>query len=330
MFDLIALKDFLVLCQTKSFSRAADRCHVSVSGLSRRIQSLEQWLGAPVFDRRKQCLDLTDAGHRLQAVSSEVVYALEGLRKSIRQDGDCRALEVRFAAPHILSAVFFTDWITRLHSEFGSAKFSVNSDLLPECFQMLDEGSADFVVALTDATGGVQAQLGDRSMTQYPTLELGQERLLPVCAPGATGAPLMPLLGGDNESVSFLGYAPECHLGWALQPLLAAHPELHLEQRHGATLTDGLRFMAVSGLGVAWLPETLIRHDLDSRRLVRAGNATFDVPMRFTILRRPCGLPAQTERIWTYLKTLADDQSLALQSAEPDESCDPDRETALA
>ncbi|VFS88724.1 transcriptional regulator [Pseudomonas aeruginosa] len=26
---------------------------VSVSGLSRRIQTLEQWLGAPVFERHK-------------------------------------------------------------------------------------------------------------------------------------------------------------------------------------------------------------------------------------------------------------------------------------
>ncbi|MFO6382570.1 LysR family transcriptional regulator, partial [Pseudomonas aeruginosa] len=48
MIDLVMLKDFLVLCRIKSFSRAAQECHVSVSGLSRRIQTLEQWLGAPV------------------------------------------------------------------------------------------------------------------------------------------------------------------------------------------------------------------------------------------------------------------------------------------
>lgn len=330
MFDLIALKDFLVLCQTKSFSKAADRCHVSVSGLSRRIQSLEQWLGAPVFDRRKQSLDLTEAGHRLQAVSSEIVYALEGLRKSIRLDGDRRALEVRFAAPHIMSAIFFTDWITRLHSEFSSAKFSVNSDLLPECFQMLEEGSADFVVALADADGGVQAQLGDRDLGHYPSLDLGQERLMPVCAADAQGEPRMRLETDREESVSFLGYAPECHLGWALQPLLAAHPELRLDQRHSSTLTDGLRVMALSGLGVAWLPQTLIRHDLESGKLVRAGEPSLDVPLRFTVLRRPCGLPAQTERIWSYLKALAEQKDPVPALTEFGMSHIQDREAALA
>lgn len=39
MIDLVMLKDFLVLCRIKSFSRAAQECHVSVSGLSRRIQT---------------------------------------------------------------------------------------------------------------------------------------------------------------------------------------------------------------------------------------------------------------------------------------------------
>lgn len=306
MIDLIALKDFLVLCQTKSFSRAAERCHVSVSGLSRRIQSLEQWLGMPVFDRRKQALELTDAGRRLQAVSSEVVFALDGLRKSLRSDGERQALDVRFAAPHVMSAVFFPDWMPRMHGAFGAAKFSVHSDLLPDCFQMLDEGSTDFVVALFDAAGGVEASLGDRSLAQYQTLDLDEEWLLPVCAPNATGGPLFNLKDRSAEPVSFLGYAPECHLGWGLQPLLAAHPDLPLDQRHTSTLTDGLRLMAVSGLGVAWLPETMVRHDLDSRRLVRAGDASFDVPLRLTVLRRSGELTTEAERVWRYLGAMAD------------------------
>ncbi len=40
MIDLVMPGDFLVLCRIKSFSRAAQECHVSVSGLSRRIQTL--------------------------------------------------------------------------------------------------------------------------------------------------------------------------------------------------------------------------------------------------------------------------------------------------
>ncbi|MEZ2298317.1 LysR family transcriptional regulator [Variovorax sp. RCC_210] len=306
MIDLVTLKDFLVLCQVRSFSRAAERCHVSVSGLSRRIQGLEQWLGAPVFDRRKAALELTEPGQRLLAVSSEVVYALEGLRKSIKADGEDRQSRIRFAAPHIMSAVFFPDWVPRLHNDFKSARFSVDSDNLPECVEMLRDGSADYAVALFDEAGAVAARLGTAfDAGDFRMLELGHERLVPVSAPNAAGRPRFDLHDCTGEPISFLGYADECHLGWSLQPLLQRYGELRLRQDHGASLADGLRFMALSGLGVAWLPHALVREDMHAGRLVRAGEAAFDVALRFTLLRRPDALATQAERLWRYLSDLA-------------------------
>ncbi len=107
MIDLVMLKDFLVLCRIKSFSRAAQECHVSVSGLSRRIQTLEQWLGAPVFERHKHALELTEAGRQLQGVAQDAVRALDNLRQSIRERDEDAQRRIRFCAPHILSSVFF-------------------------------------------------------------------------------------------------------------------------------------------------------------------------------------------------------------------------------
>ncbi len=309
MIDLVALKDFLVLCQFRSFSRAAERCHVSVSGLSRRIQGLEQWLGAPLFDRRKAALELTGAGQRLQAVATEVVYALEGLRKSVRSDARDRQQRIRFCAPHIMSAVFFPDWIPRLHSDFRDAKFSVESDNLPECLAMLDEGAADYAVALFDEGGTVARRLG-LSADGLRALELGRERLLPVSAPNAAGRPLYDLAQAGGRPVSFLGYADECHLGWSLRPLLD-RLDLDLRQSHNASLTDGLRLMALSGLGVAWLPLSLVRADLDARRLVPAGGAAFELPLRLMLLRHEAELAAQAERLWQYLMAQAEPAPVA-------------------
>jgi len=304
MADLNTLKDFLVLCQTKSFSRAAERCHVSVSGLSRRIQVLEQWAGVPLFDRHKTALEVTDAGQRLQAVATEVVYALEGLRKSVREDRSIEQWRIRFAAPHIMSAVFFPDWIPRLHEDFKDAKFSVESDNLPECFTLLDEGRVDYVVALFDQRSAVTTRLGLSSEGHhYLCLELGDEHLVPVSAPNAAGQPLFDLEKGGSRPLSFLGYAEECHLGWSLQHALQAHG-LVLQRNHSASLTEGLRFMALSKLGVAWLPQTLVRDDLAAKRLVRAGAHTFDVPLHLTLLRRPAPLAAQAQRLWDHLESL--------------------------
>ncbi|MPM73506.1 HTH-type transcriptional regulator YjiE [bioreactor metagenome] len=305
MVDLTSLKDFLVLCQVKSFSRASERCHVSISGLSRRIQGLEQWLGAPVFDRHKSALELTDAGHRLQAVASEVVYALEGVRKSVRDNAEDQQLRIRFAAPHVMSAIFFPDWIPKLHNDFRSAKFSVDSDNLPECVGMLHDGAADYVVALLDDANAVGARMGwSADAKGLERLTLGEERLIPVSAPNAAGQPLFDL-SRPEPSISFLGYAEECHLGWALQPHLHHWQFLNLQQRHSASLTDGLRFMALSQLGLAWLPETLVRNDLLGKRLIRAGDASFDIPLRYTLMRSPHPLGTQAEALWASLSRMA-------------------------
>lgn len=182
----------------------------------------------------------------------------------------------RFCAPHIMSAVFFPDWIPRLHSDFRDAKFSVESDNLPECLALLDEGAADYAVALFDAGGAVARRVGlSAEGGGLRWLELGGERLVPVSAPNAAGRPLYDLARAGGQAISFLGYADECHLGWSLRPLLDGL-DLDLQQSHNASLTDGLRLMALSGLGVAWLPLSLVRGDLDARKLVRAGGAAFE------------------------------------------------------
>ena len=306
MIDLVTLKDFLVLCQVKSFSRAALRCHLSVSGLSRRILGLEQWLGAAVFDRHKSSVELTDAGRRLQAIGTEVVYALEGLRKSIQEDDADKQVRIRFSAPHIMSTIFFSDWIPRLHSDLKGAKFSVTSDNLPECLATLNEGSADYIVALFDQADVVTTRLGiDLDGPDYLIRQLGQESLVPVCAPNAAGQPRFNLAGHAAGPISLLGYAAECHLGWSLQPMLDAHASLQLEQHHEASLTDGLRFMALSGFGVAWLPQSLVREDLAARRLVRAGDQRFDVPLRLMLVRRRRQLASLAEHLWVHLAELA-------------------------
>ncbi|WP_050413596.1 LysR family transcriptional regulator, partial [Pseudomonas aeruginosa] len=193
MIDLVMLKDFLVLCRIKSFSRAAQECHVSVSGLSRRIQTLEQWLGAPVFERHKHALELTEAGRQLQGVAQDAVRALDNLRQSIRERDEDAQRRIRFCAPHILSSVFFPHWIPRLQADFRSAKFSVDCDYLPQCLSRLRDGSVDYVVALLDEGEAVSRRLGIDSEAEFQRLELGHEQLVAVCAPDAAGQPLFNL-----------------------------------------------------------------------------------------------------------------------------------------
>lgn len=304
MIDLVMLKDFLVLCRIKSFSRAAQECHVSVSGLSRRIQTLEQWLGAPVFERHKHALELTEAGRQLQGVAQDAVRALDNLRQSIRERDEDAQRRIRFCAPHILSSVFFPHWIPRLQADFRSAKFSVDCDYLPQCLSRLRDGSVDYVVGVARRRRGGVAPPGHRQRSRVPA---------PGAWPRTTGgglragrrrpAAVQPRPPADRSAIVprlLRGMPPGLGPGTAAarqRPVPPAPSQLQPDR--------GLRFFAQSRLGVAWLPHTLVREDLASRRLVRAGGQRFDVPLRYTLIRRRLPLPGEAERLWTFLGELA-------------------------
>lgn len=65
MFDLKALRCFVVVAERLSVSKAAPALHISQSALSRQIQGLEESLGVRLFDRVGRRLVLTAEGDDL-------------------------------------------------------------------------------------------------------------------------------------------------------------------------------------------------------------------------------------------------------------------------
>ena len=60
--ELQWIDDFLALCATRNFTRAAEARCTTQSAYSRRVQRLEEWLGAALFDRDSRPVALTPAG----------------------------------------------------------------------------------------------------------------------------------------------------------------------------------------------------------------------------------------------------------------------------
>lgn len=75
--DLRALSDFLCLAETRNFREAAEMRNITVSGLSRRIKALENWVGAELVDRGASPIALTAAGEEVRRLAVEIVGHLE-------------------------------------------------------------------------------------------------------------------------------------------------------------------------------------------------------------------------------------------------------------
>ncbi|MEJ1157698.1 LysR substrate-binding domain-containing protein [Prosthecomicrobium sp. N25] len=73
LLDLDQLKTFVVICETGSFTRAADVVHKTQSAVSMQIRRLEERIGKPLFARDGRSSKLTPEGERLLAYARRMV-----------------------------------------------------------------------------------------------------------------------------------------------------------------------------------------------------------------------------------------------------------------
>lgn len=79
------LQHFIALADTLHFARAAERCHVSPSTLSRSIAQLEQELGAQLVERDNRSVALTAHGLKLATVARQILQQWDTLAGSLQQ-----------------------------------------------------------------------------------------------------------------------------------------------------------------------------------------------------------------------------------------------------
>ena len=85
---LTQLRYAVAVEQTRSFRAAAERCHVSQSGLSMQVQKLEELLGVRLFDRSKKPVLLTEEGGRAIGQMREILRETQRLGQVVADEGE--------------------------------------------------------------------------------------------------------------------------------------------------------------------------------------------------------------------------------------------------
>ncbi|KKC31573.1 LysR family transcriptional regulator, partial [Devosia psychrophila] len=84
-FSLRRLQYFVVVAEELHFRRAADRLGVSQPPLSMAINTLEQELGAVLFERTRRTVSLTPAGHRLLVDARKILAAIDDAAYAVKR-----------------------------------------------------------------------------------------------------------------------------------------------------------------------------------------------------------------------------------------------------
>lgn len=314
--ELKWLEDFVMLASTASFSRAAEARHVTQSAFSRRIKQLESWLGVVLVNRASLPAELTPEGRSFLPVAQDMIRTFYATRSALSPSRDQQGHQLTLAALQTLAMTYLPGWLAHLRRGLPELQTEIVPDrggIEANLDALIDE---EVDLFLTYAHPYVPLLLDPE---QFDWLVLGIERVLPVVAPvlhpaagGARGGALLRQAteargdsDGDRAAVPYLDYSSASFFGTALQRVFFDNPRFERRILHRNPISASLRELALQGWGLCWQPESLVRDDLASGRLLHAGDGDprweLRVEIRLYRLRR-AGRPL-IDRIWSETAT---------------------------
>jgi DNA-binding transcriptional LysR family regulator len=283
--DISLVRSFIEIVARGSFSEAAERLHVSQSTVSSRIKSLEEALGARLFERGKSGALLTVAGRHFHRHALQLVETWEHARQDV-------SLPERYSARLSIGSEaglwlrLLDDWVARLRSSAPEVALRLHVAVPEILMARMAEGRFDIVVMYTpDSRPGLALS------------RLGEEDLILVARP-------------DCLPRRRTGELPKNYLfvDWG-RDFAAAHRAHFPEFEEPAIVVSiGIlahRLIAKAG-GGAYLPLSLVEQDLESGRLARVpGAPELKLPV-YAISRSGSQGPATEMAIATLREILAE------------------------
>jgi DNA-binding transcriptional LysR family regulator len=293
--DLGWLEDYIALRELGSFTAAAERRNLSQPAFSRRIQALEAWLGVTLVDR-------TVRPHRLTSVAVEndedlhrFLNQIYDLRSQLRGE-QTRASRLKVAVQHSLSICLFPRLVEDLRHNGFQPAYHLHCGDRSHCVDMMLRNEADLLIC--HETEKLPARIPASDAVR---LLAGRDTMILVGLPPAKGVRADRLVEGQR--IPLLAYPRSSFFGMSLwdqtMPQLTAAFEV--ETVCISTFSSALRAMVLAGLGVAWLPVSLVGPDIKSNLLVAIGPERFNHPLDIAVYARQPRSGDQDIAMWQHL-----------------------------
>ena len=166
-----------------SFSRAAEKLHITQSALSRSIQSLEEELGGPLLDRIGKRNELTPLGQSVLERARGIVKEAAELKRgaALLQQGGLGSLRLGLGSGP--GALLMTPWLVYMATHHPGVKVSVTRGPTEVQLRQLRDRSLDALVVdirrivpaadlsigpTFDMPAGMVCRAGHPLLAQYP------------------------------------------------------------------------------------------------------------------------------------------------------------------
>lgn len=276
------LKAFVTVADAGGFTKASALLHRSQPAISRRIDMLEQTLGASLFERRGRAIALTAAGRALLPHAEAALAAVADGQRAVQ--GGLAAAQQRMALAVVgtIADSYLVDVLRRFQTEHAPIRVDLQTANSREVSDLVRRG---------EAAVGLRYFPDDDTRLECETL--GSERLYVIVGAGhPVASRRCKDLTGFSED-QWLGFpssrnAPESY-GSQLDRQLAAGGIAQARVTTVDSLTAQKRLVE-AGFGVALMPKRNVTEELarKSLRLVEVASVTAKMPV--VLVQRRGGL----------------------------------------
>lgn len=288
------LQDFLAVEATGSFTKAASLRNSSQPSLSRRIQMLERWAGQELFHRNAIPVSLTEAG-RVAKVKFETILALSNQARLEIRNTTAQTLEGVFVgvAPGLEWIV--NDVIAMMNSGGDSISYRASTVEPANATNALKNGEVHFYLS-----PAISAE--DEALPHGEHVSLGADKLVPVSVKNPRGKPLHDLNSRNDARIPYYGFAQATYFGREMAGFIKARSELDKLNKLICTHDPGvISESIINDGGMGWLPESFTKRNGLGKRITRAGDRRYELPVRYLISRASRRLPDAAEKSWDSL-----------------------------
>jgi DNA-binding transcriptional LysR family regulator len=140
------LEAFYWAATCSSFALAAERVHLSVSSLSKRIAELEASLGQTLFDRAGHRAALTEAGARLLPLAGALLQQADQLQQQMGSPTASLRGPCRLGVGELTAMTWLPRLVAAIASAHPDLELSVHVDVGAALAERLDKGALDVAV----------------------------------------------------------------------------------------------------------------------------------------------------------------------------------------
>ncbi|MFQ1064029.1 LysR family transcriptional regulator [Bordetella trematum] len=292
--DIRWFQDFLTLAECRQFTTAAELRNVSQSAFSRRIQSLETWVGTPLIDRSCFPTRLTAAGEQFRASAAEIVRKVVDARGEAGATGH-DSVVLRVAMPHCLATSRFPRWCDAWRAVSGADALRLHVGNVHDSVEWLSAGVVDLLVSFRHAVEDIQL---DPQVYMRVKVEADAMRLYRPAGMAFDAADL-----ADEAATArypYVSYAQGAYFRRLIEvycgPVLRSPA---LRRTCDTDFVDGTRDLVRGGIGLAWLPESTARPAVEAGEIVAVSDARCDIPMEICMYARRQGpVQAAVQRVF--------------------------------